>query len=100
CTAEKMMTAAWTAPKAKGIDNLVISIAEGETITLLSEKLKELFNEGKGTDYFVRDAENILSSNIIILIALKLSLLGLNTANTAVLKTVKKKASTRNVHAL
>ena len=28
-TAEKMMTAARTAPKAKGIDNLEIAIAEG-----------------------------------------------------------------------
>jgi len=71
-TAEKMMTAARTAPKAKGIDNLVISIAEGDTISLLSEKMKELVKEGKGPDYFVRDAENILSSSIIVLIGTKI----------------------------
>jgi len=76
-TAEKMMTAARTAPKAKGIDNLVISIAEGDTITLLSEKLKELVNEGKGPDYFARDAENILNSSVIVLIGTKIKPMGI-----------------------
>ncbi|MGB4438399.1 MAG: DUF2148 domain-containing protein [Sedimentibacter sp.] len=76
-TAEKMMTAARTAPKAKGIDNLVISIAEGDTINLLSEKLKELVKEGKGPDYFARDAENILNSSIIVLIGTKIKPIGI-----------------------
>lgn len=76
-TAEKMMTAARTAPKAKGIDNLVISMAEGDTVTLLSEKLKQLVKEGKGPDYFVRDAENILNSSVIVLIGTKIKPMGI-----------------------
>lgn len=76
-TAEKMMTAARTAPKAKGVDNLVISIAEGDTITLLSEKLKELVKAGKGPSYFVRDAENILNSEAIVLIGTKIKPMGI-----------------------
>lgn len=76
-TAEKMMTAARTAPKAKGIDNLVIAMAEGETIQLLSNKLKDLVQEGKGPEYFVRDAENILSSSVIVLIGTKIKPVGI-----------------------
>ncbi|MFA9423051.1 MAG: ferredoxin domain-containing protein [Sedimentibacter sp.] len=76
-TAEKMMTAARTAPKAKGIDNLEISIVQGYTITLLSEKLKKLVEEGKGPDYFVRDAENILKSEVIVLIGTKIKPFGI-----------------------
>lgn len=76
-TAEKMMTAARTAPKAKGIDNLVIALAEGETIKVLSDKLKELVWEGKGPEYFVRDAENILNSSVIVLIGTKIKPVGI-----------------------
>ncbi len=76
-TAEKMMTAARTAPKAKGIDNLVIALAEGETIKELSDKLKELVQEGNGPDYFVRDAENILNSSAIVLIGTKIKPIGI-----------------------
>jgi uncharacterized ferredoxin-like protein len=76
-TAEKMMTAARTAPKAKGIDNLVIALAEGETINELSDKLKELAQSGNGPEYFVRDAENILNSYVIVLIGTKIKPVGL-----------------------
>lgn len=67
-TAEKMATAARTAPKAKGIDNLVVTIATADTIKLISEKLKDLVKEGKGPEYFIRDAENILNSMVIVLL--------------------------------
>lgn len=67
-TAEKMMTAARTAPKAKGMDNLVITMATGDTIKLISDKLKDLVKEGKGPEYFVRDAENILHSEVVVLL--------------------------------
>ncbi|HCS11707.1 MAG TPA: ferredoxin [Clostridiales bacterium] len=76
-TAEKMMTAARTAPKAKGIDNLVIAMVEGDTIQLLSKKLKDLVLEGKGPEYFSRDADNILNSEVIVLIGTKIKPLGI-----------------------
>ncbi len=76
-TAEKMMTAARTAPKAKGIDNLVISMVRGETIKILSDKLKELAQDGTGPDYFLRDANNILNSDAIIILGTKIKPLGI-----------------------
>ena len=76
-TAEKMMTAARTAPKARGIDNLVISAAYGDTIKLIAEKMKELVKEGKGPDYFVRDADNILSAEIVVLLGTRIDPLGI-----------------------
>lgn len=76
-TAEKMMAAARTAPKAKGIDNLVISMVQGDIIKALSDKLKELAQEGTGPEYFVRDAENILNSSVIVLIGTQIKPLGI-----------------------
>lgn len=76
-TAEKMMTAARTAPKAKGVDNLVIAMAEKDTIEIISNKLKKLVEEGKGPEYFIRDADNILNSSVIVLIGTKIKPLGI-----------------------
>lgn len=76
-TAEKMITAARTAPKAKGIDNLVIAMAEGDTIKLLSNKLNELVSEGKAPEYFARDGKNILNSKVIVLIGTKIEPVGI-----------------------
>jgi uncharacterized ferredoxin-like protein len=75
--AEKMLTAARTAPKAKGIDNLVISIAEGDTIKLIAEKMKELTRESKAPDYFVRDADNILLAEMVVLLGTRISPIGI-----------------------
>ena len=63
----RMMTAARTAPKAKGIDIIEIAMAEGNDIQTLSDKTRELGiqNEHK---FFLRDAENILSAEAVLLI--------------------------------
>jgi len=76
-TAEKMVTAARTAPKAKGIDNLVAAIVTGETIKLIADKLKELVGEGKGPEYFIRDAENILNSKVVVLLGTGIKVTGI-----------------------
>lgn len=76
-TAERMITAARTAPKAKGIDNLEIAIADGDTILMMSQKLKELANDGTGPEYFVRDADNILNSTAVVLIGTKIKPIGI-----------------------
>lgn len=75
--AERMMAAARTAPKAKGIDNLVIAMVQGETILTISNKLKELVHEGKGPEYFNRDAENILKSKVMVLLGTKIKPAGI-----------------------
>lgn len=71
--AKSMMVAARTAPKGKGIDNLVIAVAEGETIELIANKMKEMVKSGLSPEFFVRDANNVLQSEVIVLIGTKIS---------------------------
>lgn len=74
--ARKMMTAARTAPKARGIDNLVIAVAEGESIKMLSAKMKEISKE-TGEQFFERDSNNILLSPAIVLLGTKIASINL-----------------------
>ncbi len=66
--AEFMMTAARTAPKAKGIDNLVLAMATGSDIEKIAEKMEEIGNRDEGTPSFLRDAENIRQAQAVILL--------------------------------
>ncbi|NLG15883.1 MAG: ferredoxin [Fibrobacter sp.] len=75
--AKKMMIAARTAPKAKGIDNLVITIAEGETISKIAAKMKEMVENGTRPEFYLRDAGNILVSDVILLIGTRISPAGI-----------------------
>jgi len=63
----QMMTAARTAPKAKGIDVIEIAVVEGSDIQILSAKTHELGIQN-GFNFFLRDAENILSAEAVLLI--------------------------------
>ena len=74
--AEKMALAARTAPKARGIDNLVIFIAEGDTIIQIADKTKEI-GVKNSSEIFIRDAENILRSHAVLLIGTKINSVGL-----------------------
>ena len=76
--AASMLLAARTAPKARGIDNLVLAVATGETIRLISDKLKELAYGKDNLQFFIRDADNILNAEAIVLIATKIKTNGLN----------------------
>lgn len=75
--AEAMCLAALTAPKARGTDNLLIKIATGEDIKQLSEKLEELYAK-TGQEFLLRDSQNILQSQAIVLIGSRISVLRLN----------------------
>ena len=66
--AEFMLTAARTAPKAKGIDNLVLAMATGNDIEKIAEKMEEIGNRDEGIPSFLRDAENIRKAQAIILL--------------------------------
>jgi len=74
--AKEMMLAARTAPKARGIDNLEIAFAESQSIEMISQKMKELGTE-IGLPGFLRDAENILQSTVMILIGTRIKTAGL-----------------------
>lgn len=65
--AEMMMTAARTAPKGKGIDVIEVAIATGDDIVRLSDELKRMHTQS-GREFLLRDAENILSAECIVLI--------------------------------
>lgn len=65
--ARHMMTAARTAPKGKGIDIVETATITDEDIRALSQEMKNMFEEN-GYKFFLRDAENILSAEAIVLI--------------------------------
>ncbi len=66
--AEFMLTAARTAPKAKGIDNLVLAMVTETGINDIADKMEEIGNRDEGTPSFLRDAENIRKAQAIILL--------------------------------
>ena len=78
--ARQMMVAARTAPKGKGIDIIEIALVSGEDIKVLSDKMIALYEE-HGMKFFLRDADNILSAECIVLIGTHEQAQGLNCAH-------------------
>ncbi|MFI3285578.1 MAG: DUF2148 domain-containing protein [Rikenellaceae bacterium] len=64
---QQMMTAARTAPKGKGVDIIEVAAIDGEQIVQLSRTLVAMYDEN-GFKFFLRDADNILSAEYIVLI--------------------------------
>jgi uncharacterized ferredoxin-like protein len=75
--ANKMMTAARTAPKGKGFDIIEVVLATGDTIELLSKAMLE-YSEKSGLKFVLRDAANILHAEAIVLIGTKQQIHSLN----------------------
>ena len=75
--ARQMMTAARTAPKGKGVDIIEVALVTDEDIKKLSEQLISL-SEEKGMKFFLRDADNILSAECVLLIGTRELTQGLN----------------------
>lgn len=73
----QMMIAARTAPKGKGIDIIETAIVTGEEIQTLSDTMIQMSKEN-GLKFFLRDADNILSAECIILIGTREKEQGLN----------------------
>ena len=65
--AQQMMTAARTAPKAKGVDIIEVAMVTESNIRILSDTMKQMYEEN-GLKFFLRDAENILEAECIVLI--------------------------------
>ena len=74
--ARQMAVSARTAPKARGNDNLEILIVTDETIKILSDKMKEI-GAAYSTPFFIRDAENILNSPVVLLFGTSIKSQGL-----------------------
>jgi uncharacterized ferredoxin-like protein len=75
--AKRMMTAARTAPKAKGADNIVVALLKKDGIKEVSDRLKEMVHRDKLPDFFLRDAANILSADAMIILGTKIASMGL-----------------------
>lgn len=74
---KQMMTAARTAPKGKGIDIIETALITGEEIKELSEKMIAMVEE-HGMKFFLRDADNILNAECVLLIGTREQAQGLN----------------------
>lgn len=78
--AHQMMIAARTAPKGKGIDVIEIAlVSERADLETLAEAMRRRADES-GMKFLIRDAENILSGEAVLLIGTRSEPLGLNCA--------------------
>lgn len=75
--ARQMMTAARTAPKGKGVDIIEIAMVAGDDLKRLSEKMVAMVEE-HGMKFFLRDADNILQAECVIIIGTREQAQGLN----------------------
>ncbi len=76
--AHRMMTAARTAPKAKGVDIIEIALVEErEDLEKLAEAMRRR-SEETGFKFLLRDADNILQGEAVILIGTRRHTQGLN----------------------
>lgn len=75
--AQQMMIAACTAPKAKGTDLIEVALVTDDDIQRLSDAMKKLYEEN-GFKFFLRDADNILQAECVVLIGTRANPQGLN----------------------
>lgn len=73
--AELMCAAARTAPKGRGIDNLVVMIVKGRTKDQLVEEMKKIAQES-GAQFFERDAKCLEKTQLAILLGEKVKPMG------------------------
>ncbi len=79
--AKQMAAAARTAPKARGIDNLVIAIADKDEIEKISKTMEEIANLQESSSFFKRDANNILNAQYLFLIGTRIKSLNVQPCN-------------------
>lgn len=75
--ADEMMTAARTAPKGKGFDIIEVAVITGDTITYVSKAMLT-YSQKTGLKFIIRDAENILHAEAIVLVGTKQKIHSLN----------------------
>lgn len=74
--AKNMVLAARTAPKGKGSNTIETCILHSDDLVVIADKMKELGNK-HAQEFFIRDADNILNSEALILIGTSIKPLGL-----------------------
>lgn len=72
--AKSILLAARTAPKAKGVDDIVTALIEKEDIEILASTMEKLADEkGAGFVFLKRDAANLRNAGAAVLIGVKIS---------------------------
>ena len=72
--AKSILLAARTAPKAKGVDDIVTALIEKEDIEILASTMEKLADEkGAGFAFLKRDAANLRNAGAAVLIGVKTS---------------------------
>jgi len=89
--ARKMASAARTAPKARGMDNIEILIIQREGIQKISDKLKEIAARENVPAFFLRDANNILSAQAMLVLGTRIKSLGLEPCGMCGFKNCEEK---------
>ncbi len=67
-----MMTAARTAPKAKGKDNLSIVSVDHEGRVQIAQHMRKMVEEKRAASFFLRDAANLEDSDALVLIGTRI----------------------------
>lgn len=75
--ARAMMTAARTAPKGCGVDDLEIALAAGPELEDLAAAMRRI-GERDGKAFFLRDAANVAASQAVVLVGCRGGVRGLN----------------------
>ena len=75
--ARQMMIAARTAPKGKGIDVLEVAMVTDDDLRKLSDTMRQISKE-TGMKFFLRDADNVLQAECVIIIDTREQAQGLN----------------------
>lgn len=75
--ARQMMTAARTAPKGKGVDIIEVALVTGEDLKKLADQMVAMVEE-HSMKFFLRDADNILQAECVIIIGTREQAQGLN----------------------
>ena len=75
--AREILLAARTAPKARGRDNLELMLCDKDDMKKIAERMIKMAEEGRGPEFFKRDAENILKSQAMLLLGCRIKPCGL-----------------------
>lgn len=77
CVSSLMLAAARTAPKARGIDNLVTMVISGKELKQIIDKMVKLAKR-TGREVFRRNTESLRGCKSVVLIGTKLGPIGLD----------------------
>jgi len=94
--AQKMIIAAQTAPKARGLNCLKATIINKETIEMVAFEMKKIAIE-HNLHFFERDANSILKSPVIVLIGCTINPVGLSYCGYCGLENCTQKNQSKNV---